>query len=366
VTAWPEPAGADEPPVAGADDAPAAPTAGPDASPASAADDRDLLDAYSRAVTAVVDAASPAVVSLEVHAPARVRLRPGRRARPGGRRPPTGSGSGFVVAPDGYLLTNSHVVDGRGAVRIRVATGGDAPATVVGDDPATDLALVKVDPDALAADAPVAWLPVDAGLRPRRGQLVVAIGNPLGFDSTVSTGVVSALGRTLRGKGGRLIDGVVQHTAPLNPGNSGGPLLDGRGRVVGVNTAIIAGSQGIGFAVGVDTVGWVLGELLAWGRVRRAWLGVGGMRRPLDRRLARAHGLGASAVEVMTVEAGSPAAAAGLRDGDLVVGFAGHPVASVDDLHRLLRDARPGVAAALRVVRLGRALDLEITPREAS
>jgi S1-C subfamily serine protease len=335
-------------------------------------DDGDLLDAYSRAVTAVVDAASPAVVSLEVHARAIGLARLGRRARgpgPGRSRVPAGAGSGFVVAPDGYVLTNSHVVAGvvagRGAARVRVPTGGDAPATVVGDDPATDLALVKVDPDALAGDAPAAWLPVDAALRPRRGQLVVAIGNPLGFDSTVSTGVVSALGRTLRGKGGRLIDGVVQHTAPLNPGNSGGPLLDGRGRVVGVNTAIIAGSQGIGFAVGVDTVGWVLAELLAWGRVRRAWLGLGGMRRPLDRRLARAHDLGASAVEVMTVEPDSPAAAAGLVDGDLVVGFAGQPVTSVDDLHRLLRDARPGGAAAVRVVRRGRALELEITPREA-
>src|SRR5205823_14737516 len=159
-----------------------------------------------------------------------------------------------------------------------------------GDDPATDLALVKIDLAALQVDAAApTWLAVDGAIRPRRGQLVIAIGNPLGFDSTVSTGVVSALGRTLRGRDQRLIDGVIQHTAPLNPGNSGGPLLDSRGRVVGVNTAIIARSQGLGFAIAVETAAWVLGQLLAHGKVRRAWLGVGAIRRPLDRRLAYHH-----------------------------------------------------------------------------
>jgi S1-C subfamily serine protease len=314
--------------------------------------DDDLLDAYSQAVTTVVDRASAAVVSLEVAGKTK-------------RRGQGGAGSGFVVAPDGYVLTNSHVVAAGGDVRVRAPTGEPVPAVVVGDDPATDLALLKIAPAELFGDVAPVWLSIDGAIKPRRGQLVVAIGNPLGFDSTVSTGVVSALGRTLRGRDNRLIDGVVQHTAPLNPGNSGGPLLDSRGRVLGVNTAIIAYSQGIGFAVGVETVSWVLGGLLARGRVRRAWLGLGGMRRPLDRRLARAHGLGGSAVEVMTVETGSPAEKAGLRDGDLIVGFGGKPVESVDDLHRLLRDHAPGVAIALAIVRRGRALSVEITPREA-
>jgi len=307
----------------------------------------DLLDAYSQAVIGVVDRASAAVVSIEI----------ARKSRRG-----DGAGSGFVVAPDGYLLTNSHVAAAGGELRVRAPTGERVPAAVVGDDPATDLALCKIDLAALGTDA---WLTVDATIRPRRGQLVVAIGNPLGFDSTVSTGVVSALGRTLRGRDNRLIDGVVQHTAPLNPGNSGGPLLDSQGRVLGVNTAIIAYSQGIGFAVGVETAAWVLGELLARGRVRRAWLGLGGMRRPLDRRLARAHELGASAVEVMTVESGSPAAAAGLKDGDLIVRFGERTVESVDDLHRLLRDHAPGVAVPIKILRRGRAETLAITPREA-
>jgi S1-C subfamily serine protease len=317
--------------------------------------DDDLHDAYSRAVIGVVDAAAAAVTSLAISA--------GRR-RGRGRSEPTGAGSAFVVAPDGYLLTNSHVVAGAREVRVRSASGDDVAGTVVGDDAATDLALVAADPAALGG-GPVAWLPIDGTVAARPGQLVVAIGNPLGFDSTVSTGVVSALGRTLRSKNGRLIDGVVQHTAPLNPGNSGGPLLDSRGRVVGVNTAIIARSQSIGFAISVDTVAWVLAELMARGRVRRAWLGIGGMRRPLDRRLARHHGLGASAVEILSIEAGGPAARAGLRDGDLVIRIGARAVASVDELHRLLREIVPGAPIAVGVVRRGQLLEVEITPREA-
>jgi S1-C subfamily serine protease len=319
--------------------------------------DADLLDAFSHAVTSVVDAAGPAVVSLEV------RPAGGRRW---GRH---GAGSGVVVTPDGYLLTNSHVIHGgrRGGaaldVRIRTTAGDVVVGHVVGDDPATDLAVVKVDAAALPArvGAPAA-VPLHGAARIRPGQLVVAIGNPLGFDSTVSTGVVSALGRTLRGRDGRLIDGVVQHTAPLNPGSSGGPLLDGRGRLVGINTAIIARSQGIGFAIGADTAAWVLGQILATGRVTRSWLGVGGARRPVDRRLARAHDLGDTAVEVMAVEPASPAARAGVVDGDLIVSFDGAAIASVDDLHRRLRDHRPGVAARLGVIRRGARIEVAITP----
>jgi S1-C subfamily serine protease len=307
--------------------------------------DDELLDAYSRAVVGVVERAGPAVVSLEV-------------ARSRGARGGAGaSGSGFVVTPDGYVMTNSHVVHGMRHVRVRAPSGETVEGQVMGDDPPTDLALVRIDASAIGAH-----LPIDGALAPRVGQLAVAIGNPLGFESTVSTGVISALGRSLRGRAGRLIDGVIQHTAPLNPGNSGGPLLDASGRVLGVNTAIIAYSQGIGFAVAVETAAWVLGQLLQHGRVRRAWLGVGAMRRPLDRRLAYHHGLGAAAVEVQSVERDSPAARAGLRDGDLIVRFGERAIEGVDDLHRALRTWLAGTPATLRVLRRGTPLAIDITP----
>jgi S1-C subfamily serine protease len=323
----------------------------PDIAPVESPEDEELLDAYSRAVVGVVEHAGPAVVSLEIKA----------------KRGQGGAGSGFVVTPDGYVMTNSHVVASGGEIRVRTSTGETITGRVVGDDPATDLALVRVDASLL----PPTYLPVDGSLAPKVGQLAVAIGNPLGFESTVSTGVVSALGRTLRGrtpesKQGRLIDGVIQHTAPLNPGNSGGPLLDARGRVLGVNTAIIARSQGLGFAIAVETAAWVLSQLLAHGRVRRAWLGIGAARRPLDRRLAYAHGLGGSAVEVQSVERGSPAARAGLEDGDLIVSLDGVPITDIDVLHRALRDRPAGKTYKLGVVRRGARLDLDITPTWAS
>jgi S1-C subfamily serine protease len=314
---------------------------------ASPPDDGALLDAYSRAVIDVVERAGPAVVAIELRA----------------ARGPAGAGSGFAVTPDGYVMTNSHVVAGARGIRVKTPAGEVAEAQVVGDDPATDLAVIRVDAAALAAGrAGVPYLPVDGQLAPRVGQLAVAIGNPLGFESTVSTGVVSALGRSLRGKANRLIDGVVQHTAPLNPGNSGGPLLDGAGRVLGVNTAIIARSQGLGFAIAVETAAWVLGQLLAHGRVRRAWLGIGAIRRPLDRRLAYHHELGAAAVEVQSVEPDSPAARAGLRDGDLLVRLATIPLDGIDALHRALRSWPAGQVAELVVIRRGQRLAIEITP----
>ena len=304
-------------------------------------DDDDLLDAYSRAIIGVVDRAGPAVVSLEI----------------GAARGPGGAGSGFAVTPDGYVMTNSHVVHGARHVKVRTPTGETLDAQIVGDDPATDLALLRTDASALPA-----YLPVDASRSPRVGQLAVAIGNPLGFESTVSTGVVSALGRSLRGKGNRLIDGVIQHTAPLNPGNSGGPLLDGAGRVIGVNTAIIARSQGIGFAIAVETAGWVLGQILQHGKVRRAWLGIGALRRPLDRRLAYHHGLGAAAVEVQSIEPRSPAARAGLVDGDLLVRLGDKPVGGIDELHRILRMQAAEVAVTAVVIRRGNRVEVSITP----
>jgi S1-C subfamily serine protease len=331
-----------------------------------ARDDGDLLDAYSRAVVDVVERAGPAVVAIEIGA--------ARGSHPGG------AGSGFVVTPDGYVMTNSHVVSGARTIKVKTPAGETAEGQVVGDDPATDLAVIRVEAAALAvplrgspvpapsrgspgpAPPGVPYLPIDGGLAPRVGQLAVAIGNPLGFESTVSAGVVSALGRSLRGKGNRLIDGVIQHTAPLNPGNSGGPLLDGAGRVIGVNTAIIARSQGLGFAIAVETAAWVLGQLLAHGRVRRAWLGVGAIRRPLDRRLAYHHDLGAAAVEVQSVEPGSTAARAGLQDGDLIVRFGDLPVDGVDALHRALRTWPAGQTVRLTVIRRGGRLAVDIVP----
>jgi len=305
------------------------------------------LAARDDAVVDVVERAGPAVVAIEVGA---------------GRAGQGGAGSGFVVTPDGYVLTNSHVVSSARAIRVRTPAGETAEARVVGDDPATDLALIRVDAEALATPRGVPYLPVDGGLVPRVGQLAVAIGNPLGFESTVSTGVVSALGRSLRGKGNRLIDGVIQHTAPLNPGSSGGPLLDGAGRVIGVNTAIIARSQGLGFAIAVETAAWVLGQLLAHGRVRRAYLGVGAIRRPLDRRLAYRHELGTAAAEVQSVEPDSPAARAGLVDGDLIVQFGELAVDGVDALHRALRTWPAGQIARLVVIRRGARITLDIVP----
>jgi S1-C subfamily serine protease len=305
--------------------------------------DAELLDAYSEAVTRVVDAAGPAVISLAVR-----------------QRGPAGAGSGFVVTPDGYAITNSHVVSGARHIRVRTSTGETADARVIGDDPATDLAVIR-------ADLPgAAHVVIDGSVSPRVGQLAVAIGNPLGFESTVSTGVVSALGRSLRGRGNRLIDGVIQHTAPLNPGNSGGPLLDTRGRVLGVNTAIIARGNAIGFAIAVDLAAWVLGEILQHGRVRRSWLGIGAARRPLDRRLAYHHGLGAAAVEVQSVEPNSPAAETGLADGDLLVRFADKPIESVDDLHKVLRAHAPATRARIGILRRGQRIDLDITPALSS
>ncbi len=310
-------------------------------------DDTVLLDAYSRAVIGVVERAGEAVVSLEVK-----------------QRGPGGAGSGFVVTPDGYVLTNSHVVSGAREIRVRTPCGEEGKAQLVGDDPATDLALIRAEASVLkGAAASVTYLPIDGTVIPKVGQLAVAIGNPLGFESTVSTGVVSALGRSLRGRGNRLIDGVIQHTAPLNPGNSGGPLLDTAGRVLGVNTAIIARSQSIGFSIAVETAAWVLGQLLQHGRVQRAWLGIGAARRPLDRRLAYHHGLCRGAVEVQSVEPNSPAAKTGLVDGDLLVRFGDAPIESVDELHKALRVTQPGVAVRIGVIRRGTRIDLEITPR---
>jgi S1-C subfamily serine protease len=310
-------------------------------------DDGELLDAYSHAVVSVVDTVGPSVVSIGV------------RAR-GGHGETRGAGSGVVISSDGYTVTNSHVVHGATALEVSLTDGRTFGASVVGDDPATDLAVVKVDAPAL----PAAHLGRSAGLRV--GQLVIAIGNPFGFQSTVSAGVVSATGRSLRSQSGRLIDDIIQTDVALNPGNSGGPLVDSRGRVVGINTAVFAMAQGISFAVPIDTATSVVPQLLARGRVVRAYLGFGGQSRPIDRRLVRALGLPRDrAIEIMSVEAGTPAAGAALHAGDLVIALDDHPVQNVDDVHRLLNADAIGRPMTITLVRAGRRLEARVVPAEA-
>ncbi|HVY47802.1 MAG TPA: trypsin-like peptidase domain-containing protein [Minicystis sp.] len=310
------------------------------------ADDGEELDAYSRAVVSVVESVGPAVVSI---------------ARRGGRaRGPDGAGSGLLFAPDGYVLTNAHVVADAKSLEARLPSGARLPARVVGEDTATDLAVLRVE------GASLPYVTIGKASKLRVGQLVVAIGNPFGLDATVSAGVVSALGRSMKSREGHPIEDVVQHTAPLNPGNSGGPLVDFKGRLVGVNTAIIAGAQGLSFAVPSDTALWVVPEILKHGRVRRARLGVQVRQRVLDRRLARAHGLTAEhAVEIMRLTEGGPAAKAGLREGDLVIGFQGRPVSSTNELFRRLAEDASGRVVTLRILRKGALETYVVVPSTA-
>ncbi len=292
--------------------------------------DADLLDAYSRAVINVVETVSPAVISVT--------------GREGDE--PRGSGSGFVIAPDGFAVTNSHVVAGRARLIAQTTDGDRVDATVIGDDPATDLALLRL----AARDLPTAT--IGDSMAVRVGQLVIAMGSPMGLHSTVSTGIASALGRSMRGQDGRLIDNVVQHTAPINPGNSGGPLLDSRGRVIGVNTAIIAMAQGLGFAVPSNTASWVMTELMNHGRVRRRTLGITAGVRRLPRVMVRELDLLTDeVVEVNEVLAGSAAQRAGLRPGDMIVGLNDRVVGSVDEIHRLLAKMASERKVELEVIR---------------
>jgi len=322
----------------------------PASPPAPAPDDAPLLDAYSQAVVRAVESAGPAVVNIEVQV---------RAGAPGARRR-AGSGSGFVFTPDGLILTNSHVVHAASELRVTLADGRELPATRVGDDPDTDLSVIRVN----ATDLAVARLGDSRGLKP--GQLVIAIGNPLGFDATVTAGVVSALGRSLRSRSGRLMDDIIQTDAALNPGNSGGPLVNSRGEVIGVNTAIILPAQGLCFAIPAHTAEFVAARLIRDGRIRRGWLGLGGQQARLQRRLVLAHAIEReTGILVLHVEKGSPAERAGVREGDIVVGFGGAAVASVDDLHRLLTEAQIGTATALRVLRGGRLETLEVAPGES-
>jgi S1-C subfamily serine protease len=309
----------------------------------------ETLDAYSQAVISAVERIGPAVVSVYVGGSG-----PEDRAR-------GGAGSGVLITPDGYLLTNEHVVQGTDRAHAALVDGRSVPATVVGRDPSTDLAVLRAQASAL----PYAALVDARPLQP--GQLVIAVGNPYGFESTVTAGVVSALGRSLRSRQGRLIEGIVQHTAALNPGNSGGPLVDARGRVVGINTAIIAMAQGIGFAVPAATAQWVLTEVLTQGRVRRAYLGIAGRDRPLDRRLVRALDLPVTrALEILHREPGGPAVESDLRPGDLVIGVNDTPVDGIDALYRTLGRSPAGEPLTLKVIRRTEIVPVAITPREHS
>ena len=306
-----------------------------------------LLDAYSRAVIDAVELAAPAVVSVDVR----------KRGVNQGRRSPAqaGTGSGFVFAADGLILTNSHVVDESTEIDVMLPDGREHRADLVGQDPDTDVAVLKIT----ASDLSAVSFGQSQSLRP--GQLVIAIGNPYGFQHSVSSGVVSALGRTLRAQSGRLIDQVIQTDAALNPGNSGGPLVTSAGQVVGVNTAIIAGGQGLSFAVPISTVISVLPALLRDGRVRRGYLGVAGQDVPLLRRVTRFHRLSqATGVLVISLEQDGPARVAGVREGDIIVSFDTAPISSLDDLHRTLTEERIGTFGTIGLLRDQHRVDVSV------
>jgi S1-C subfamily serine protease len=321
----------------------------PPASPATARQqtpDHELLDAYSRAVIHAVERVAPAVVSIDVRTSGSERRSPAQ----------AGSGSGFVFATDGLILTNSHVVDGASAIDVTLPDGRECSADLIGQDRDSDVAVIRIT----ASDLSGVEFGDSQRLRP--GQLVIAIGNPYGFQHTVTTGVVSALGRSLRARTGRLIEHVIQTDAALNPGNSGGPLVTSTGAVVGVNTAIISGGQGLSFSVPINTVHTILPALLRDGRVKRGYLGVAGQDVPLLRRVTRFHRLTQqSGVLVISVEPDGPAKVAGLRDGDIIVSLDQHAVTSLDDLHRLLTEDRIGTVAILGVLRGVDRFDLRAT-----
>ena len=343
----------------------------PAPAPAGAAEDGALLDAYSRAVIRAAELVGPSVVNIDISrrpAPQADRRRrrsgaPGPQVGTPGAPPEpgyAGSGSGFVITSDGFILTNSHVAHGADELRVTLGDGRGLAAQLVGDDPETDLAVVRVD----ASDLVPARLGDSRTLRV--GQLVVAIGNPFGFQATVTAGVVSALGRSLRAGDGRLVDNLIQTDAALNPGNSGGPLVTSHGDVIGVNTAIIAPAQGLCFAIAISTAIYVAGRLIRDGHITRGRIGVAGQTTPIRRRVVRYFDLPLeTGVLVAGVEPGSPAQRAGLLPGDLIVAIDGEPLPDVDTLHRTLTEATIGHALTLRVVRLTSLKELEVTPERA-
>ncbi len=319
----------------------------PSAVATTVANDGELLDAYSNAVIGAARRVSPAVVNIDVHVPDRR----GRRGQ--------GSGSGFVFTPDGFVLTNSHVVHDAAKIDLTFQDGTKLPGRIVGDDPQTDLAVIHVT----ASGLPAVEFGDSSAIQV--GQLVVAIGNPYGFQTTVTAGVVSNLARSFRSQTGRLIDNIVQTDAALNPGNSGGPLSDSRGRVIGVNTAIIPMAQGICFAIPGNTAQFVAARLIRDGRIRRSFIGVAGQNVPLPRKVVRFHKLDVdTGVLIINMESDSPAYRAGVRQGDIIVGFDGKPIFTIDDLQRLLTDQRVGISSPITVLRGTELLSFEVTPAE--
>jgi S1-C subfamily serine protease len=315
--------------------------------------DEELLDAYSRAVITAAERVSPSVVYIEVHQP------PGDRSRRSPREA-RGSGSGFIFTPDGFILTNSHVVHGAARIEVTTSDGTKYQADLIGDDPDTDLAVIRINAPNL--------VPAKLGesQEVRVGQLVLAIGNPYGFQYSVTAGVVSALGRSLRARSGRLMDAVIQTDAALNPGNSGGPLVNSRGEVIGVNTAMILPAQGICFATSIDTAKFVASRLIRDGKVSRSYIGLAGQNVPLPRRIVRFYNLPVeSGILIVSFEENSPGRKAGLSEGDIIVGFDDHPIAGIDDLHKLLTEERIGHKSTLRVLRGTQQLSLAVTPEES-
>jgi S1-C subfamily serine protease len=311
--------------------------------PAPPAPDADLLDSYSRTVSTVVRQVSPSVVNIEIHA-----------------RGNRGGGSGFIFTPDGFILTNSHVVHHADRIDVMLSDGSRYRARLIGDDPETDLAVIRVDD---GSEFRPAVLGDSAALVV--GQVAIAIGNPLGFQTTVTAGVISATARSFRAQSGRLIDNVIQTDAALNPGNSGGPLVNSRGEVIGVNTAIIPVAQGICFAIPINTAKWVAARLIRDGRIKRSYIGVGGQNVPLHRKIVRHYNLPSElGVLVLNVEPGSPAQRAGLMIGDVIIGFNDATIETIDDLQRQLTEERVGTSCALRVIRHTEKLELHITPAE--
>ena len=314
--------------------------------------DEELLDAYSRAVITAAERVSPSVVYIEVQQPVSNR-------RANDPREARGSGSGFIFTPDGFILTNSHVVHGASKIEVTIADGSKYHADLIGDDPDTDLAVIRINAPNL--------VPAHLGesQNVRVGQLVLAIGNPYGFQYSVTAGVVSALGRSLRARSGRLMDAVIQTDAALNPGNSGGPLVNSRGEVIGVNTAMILPAQGICFATSIDTAKFVASRLIRDGKVSRSYIGLAGQNVPIPRRIVRFYNLAVeSGILVVSFEENSPGRKAGLREGDLIIGFDNRPTAGIDDLHKLLTEERIGHKSSLLVIRGTQKLELEVVPEE--
>jgi S1-C subfamily serine protease len=307
--------------------------------------DGALLDAYSDAVTRAVERVSPAVVKIDVHS------KTGRRER-------DGSGSGFIFTPDGLTLTNSHVVHGAGAIRLTFIDGTKADASLIGDDPDTDVAVLRTDhPIAVTAE-------LGSSKQLRVGQLAIAVGNPYGFQFSVTAGVVSALGRSMRSSSCRMMEEIIQTDAALNPGNSGGPLVDSNGVVIGVNTATILAAQGLCFAIGIDTVKFIATQILQYGRVRRSTIGISAQNVPLPRRLVYAYKLPVdSGVMVTAISPDGAAVRSGIQEGDILVSFAGEPIAGIDDLHRLLTADRAGTPQHVLALRGVSMVDLTVTPR---